>query len=278
MRCFPVLLLLPLALTGCSKARHPSVSGSIPTPPAQQAATPQMAPPPTTPPQAPGVAPQGSGVTPQGSNIKGKIIERMDAPPYTYLKLKTGKTEVWTAVPETKVAKGTVVTVLNVMQMDNFESKTLKRKFEVIFFGTAAALGDAAVPAEGTAPGDVALTHAKAAKGPAVAPDVKVDKATGPDARTVAEVHAQKAALKGKPVSIHGKVVKYTAEVMGKNWMHLRDGSGDAGKGDNDIAITTKDSVKVGDLVLVRGVVRTNKDFGAGYTYEVIVEDATIKH
>ena len=249
-----LVLILPLALIACSKTQHPSVSG-----------------PGSAPAAAPPMAPQAPAASPQGANIKGKIIERMDAPPYTYLKLQTAKGDVWAAVPETKAAKGSEVTVFNAMEMDNFESKTLKRKFEVVFFGTLAA------PAT-TMPADASMQHATAAKGPADAPDVKVDKATGPDARTVAEIHAQKAALKEKPVSIHGKVVKYTAEVMGKNWIHLRDGSGDSAKGDNDLTVTTRDSAKVGDVILVKGVVRVNKDFGSGYTYEVIVEDATIKH
>lgn len=153
------------------------------------------------------------------------------------------------------------------MQMDNFESKALKRKFDVVFFGTLDA------PAASPSP---AMQHATAAKGPADAPDVKVDKAKGPDARTVAEIHAQKMALKEKSVTIHGKVVKFTSEVMSKNWIHLRDGSGDASRGDNDITITTKGTAKVGDVVLVKGIVRVNKDFGSGYTYAVIVEDAKI--
>lgn len=267
MRSFTALLL-PLALIGCSKAQHPSAVPPSATPKGAlgaSAPSPAMTPPATPP-------------APQGNNIKGTIVERMDAPPYTYLKLKTAQNEVWAAVPETKAGKGTEVTVFNAMQMNNFESKTLKRTFEVVFFGTLTPPAAAGAPADGTAPGNVAMTHAMAAKGPMDAPDVKVEKATGPDARTVAETHAQKAGLKEKTVTIHGKVVKFTGEVMGKNWIHLRDGSGDPAKGDNDIAVTTHDSAKLGDVVLIKGTVRTNKDFGSGYTYDVIVEDATIKH
>ena len=75
---------------------------------------------------------------------------------------------------------------------------------------------------------------------------------------------------------IRAKVVKFSSNIMGKNWMHLRDGSGSRAAQDDDITVTTADSAAVGDVVLVRGVVRLNKDFGAGYAYPVIIEDAKV--
>jgi hypothetical protein len=83
---------------------------------------------------------------------------------------------------------------------------------------------------------------------PAAAPaPVKVPKATGPDARTVAEVVAGKATLKGKPVLVHGQVVKVSSGILGKNWLHLQDGSGTASAGTNDILVTTGHGA-VGDV------------------------------
>ena len=76
-------------------------------------------------------------------------------------------------------------------------------------------------------------------------------------------------------MTIRAKVVKYNAGIMGKNWLHLRDGSGKADK-DNDLTVTSNDVAKVGDVVVIKGAVRTDKDFGAGYAYPVIVEDAKI--
>jgi hypothetical protein len=122
----------------------------------------------------------------------------------------------------------------------------------------------------------MAAQHAAAATGPADVGSVKVDKAAGPDARTVAEVYAQKAQLKEKKVAVRGKVVKFSAGIMGRNWVHLRDGSGAQDKGTNDITVTTGDQAAVGDVVVAKGVVRTDKDFGAGYAYPVIVEDAKL--
>ena len=244
MRHFPVLLLTFTALMGCRRDEPPAPRTAVPThAPASEAAS---------------------------SSITGRVLERIDASPYSYLRIQSGQGEIWAAVPETKVEKGAEVTVNNAMQMDGFESKTLKRKFDVIFFGTL-------TPSAG-APMGAAMQHAEAAKGPADVPDVKVAKASGPGARTVAETYAQKSALNEKPIVIRGKVVKFTAEVMGKNWIHLRDGSGSPERGDNDLTLTTKDTVKVGDVVLVKGTVRINKDFGSGYTYSVIVEDAKVSN
>lgn len=105
--------------------------------------------------------------------------------------------------------------------------------------------------------------------------DVKVPRATGQDARTVAEVYAQRAALKDRTVTVRGKVVKFTAGVMGKNWIHLRDGTGTAGK-DNDVTVTTQDPAAKGDVVLVRGKVALDQDIGMGAPYPVIIQDAKV--
>jgi hypothetical protein len=134
----------------------------------------------------------------------------------------------------------------------------------------------AETPPAGQPPNDAVHRNAGVAKGPDVG-TVKVPKATGPDARTVAEIIAKGADLKDKPVAVRGKVVKYTAGVMGKNWLHLRDGSGSAADNTNDLVVTTKDETKVGDVVLARGTVRTDVNLGSGYSYKVLVEEATLQ-
>ena len=235
-------------------------------------------------------APSAEAPTDAGTSLKGKVLERIDAAPYSYLKLATGTGEVWAAVPQTTAAEGSEVTVTGAFPMKDFESKSLKRKFDVVYFGTLsdpnAAAPVAAPAAAGAMPaghpptsGDGATMgeqHKAAAAGPSTVKEVKVDKASGPDARTVAEIYAQHTDLKEKPVAVRGQVVKFNAGIMGRNWVHLRDGSGIPEKGDNDITVTTGDQVAVGDVVTVKGTVRLDKDFGAGYTYPVIVEDAKI--
>jgi hypothetical protein len=86
-----------------------------------------------------------------------------------------------------------------------------------------------------------------------------------------------KAGLKGKSVLVRGQVVKVNTGIMGKNWLHLRDGSGSATDGSNDILVTTKDTAALGDVVSVKGTVRTDVDLGSGYTYAVLIEDAAVR-
>jgi len=217
-----------------------------------------------------------SGEPAQAQGLTGKVLERIDAAPYSYLRLQTARGEVWAAVPEAKLEKGAEVTIANPMLMNNFESKTLNRTFAEIFFGNLAPAGgaQAAMPAHADAPQGQPAT----APGAPVVPKeaVKVDKAAGADARTVAEVWAQKGSLKEKSVTIRGQVVKYNPGVMGKNWIHLQDGSGEASKGNHDITVTSQDPAAKGDIVTVKGIVRQDKDFGAGYVYALIVEDAKV--
>ena len=119
----------------------------------------------------------------------------------------------------------------------------------------------------------MAAAHAGAAKPEIDLANISVPKASGANARTVAEINTQSAALKDKPVVVAGKVVKFNPDIMGKNWVHLRDGTGTEADKTNDILVTTKAEVKAGDIVTFSGTVRTDKDFGSGYIYKVMVED-----
>ena len=136
-------------------------------------------------------------------------------------------------------------------------------------------MATATYAAEPIAPQDLPPGHPSIGK-PVDLGDVRVPKATGANAKTVEEIVTQRAQLKDKPVEVRGKVVKFNAAIMGKNWLHLRDGTGAEAKGSNDILVTTQGQAKPGDVVTVRGTVRTDKDFGSGYAYDVMIEDATI--
>ena len=104
---------------------------------------------------------------------------------------------------------------------------------------------------------------------------IRVTKASGSDGRTVEDIHAKRAQLKDKKVAVRGKVVTATNGVLGKNWLHVRDGTG---TGDSaDLTVASNDTATVGDTVLVTGTVRLDRDLGAGYRYDVLVEDAKLK-
>jgi hypothetical protein len=104
----------------------------------------------------------------------------------------------------------------------------------------------------------------------------RVDKATGPNAFAIGELWAQKAQLANKAVSVRGVVVKYTPGVMGKNWIHLQDGTGNAARGTIDLTATTAQTAALGDTVVVTGTVRINQDLGAGYRYALLLDGATL--
>ena len=132
-----------------------------------------------------------------------------------------------------------------------------------------------AVSAMPPAGGSTTSPHSGMSK-PVDVGDVKVSKASGPDARTVAEIVTDKAALKDKNVVVRGKVVKYTPGVLGKNWLHVRDGTGKAADGTDDVLVASKDETKIGDVVIARGIVRTDVDLGSGYSYKVMVDEAKL--
>jgi hypothetical protein len=210
--------------------------------------------------------------------LRGEVLEVKDAPPYTYLRLKTKNGEMWAAVNQSTVAKGAQVTIEDALLMKDFESRSLGRKFDRIALGTLAAGGTPAAGPASAAPAPIpgANPHTTVAAAPALG-NIKVAKATGNDARTVAEIVGKRGDLRDKPVTVRGQVVKFTSGVMGKNWVHLRDGTGSANDRTDDVLVTTADDTKVGEVVTARGVVRTDKDFGAGYAYQVIVEDAKLQ-
>ncbi len=274
MRDSAVVLFAVLAV-GCNTSAAPR---PVPVAPGRTTPTGSVAPPATADTTTP---------SPLGT-LTGSILETMDSGGYTYLRLKTPGGEVWAAVNQATVKKGGTVTVVNGMTMDGFESKTLKRKFDHIVFGSLASASSAAAPAGAAASASgqptldpqvlagIAAQHASVASGPADIGEISVEKAEGKEARTVAEIFAGKAALKGNLVAVRGKVVKYNPGILGRNWIHLRDGSGSRDTQDDDITVTTTATSAVGDVVLARGTLHLDQDFGAGYAYAVILEDAEL--
>lgn len=226
---------------------------------------------------------------PGGSALRGKVVETMDAGPYTYVLVDTGAEKVWAAAPKFPIAVGDRVTVPEGIPMENYKSTTLDREFDLVYFVGAIGKGDE-MPAIPEAPAPGAEAGGAAGLGPGVTlpegmhPKVDATQAAK-DAgvsfagikkagKTVAEVFDGRSGIAGKEVSVRGRVVKFNPQVMGKNWIHLQDGTG--GAGTNDLTITTDTVAKVGDTVLVKGKVTLDKDFGFGYRYDLIMEDAKV--
>ena len=200
---------------------------------------------------------------------KGKVLQAITSGGYTYVELKKKSGEkVWLAVTAAEIAIGSQQTFNPGMVMHGFESKTLKRVFDQIIFSelVAPAKGKEKKEVSGTSPGSQGT----------VSPDVKVKvkKATGKNGYTVSELYKNRAKLNKKKVAVRGKVVKVSSNIMGKNWVHLRDGSGSHATGDFNLVVTSKSIPADGEVVLVNGTLYKDKDFGGGYKYPVIIEDA----
>jgi len=199
----------------------------------------------------------------------GKVLQIISSAGYTYVELRKKSGEkIWLAVPAADIAVGSQQTFNPGMVMPNFESKTLKRTFDKIVFTELAA------PAKGKEKKEVS-GKSPGSRG-TVSPDVKVKvkKAAGKNGYTVAELYKNKAKLNKKKIAVRGKVVKVSSGIMGKNWIHLRDGSGSQASNDFNLVVTSKSIPAEGEVVLVNGTLYQNKDFGGGYKYEVIVEEA----
>lgn len=228
--------------------------------------------------EAPAANPSATGT------VRGKVLEVKDVENFTYLRLKTQDGETWAAIIKAPVKVGDAIEIEHAIVMTDFESKSLKKTFPSIIFGRlggAGAVDDAGMgePAMNGHPANALGTSyatLPARKLEAIN-DEHVARAKGANARSVAEVMTAGAKLKDKTVRVRGKVVKYNPGIMGRNWVHLRDGSGSAADGTNDILVTTLNEAKPGDIVTAQGVVHVDKDFGAGYSYKVLIEDATLQ-
>lgn len=222
--------------------------------------------------------PQVANAAPDDAPLSGKVVETMNAGGYTYVHLEKNGKKTWAAIPAMEVKVGQELTLQPGVEMNNFTSKSLKRTFESIIF-SGGLMQAGGKPAGGD---KSASSHhgggGKATETAKVSEKISVEKAAGPDAYTVSEIHEKAAALNEKTAVVRAKVVKVSEGIMGKNWVHLQDGSGDASLGTHKLVVTSQELPAVGDVVTMKGTIYKDKDFGAGYKYAVIMEKGTIEH
>lgn len=283
------VLSLALAFTGCSNQNDKKAEA-----PAEQKEAAVQAP-------AQDVKALPPAQVAEAATLEGTVVETFNSGGYTYIHLDTGSKKLWAAVGETSVAAGEKVTLQNGPVMTDFYSKTLDRTFpEIIFSGGCQVAGKEPQAAAAPAGGEAAPSFSAALQGEGAAPvmpppgmgvedagggsikavtpvqEVKVDKAEGENGYKVEEIFEKAADLAGKKVKIRGKVVKVSPNIMGRNWVHLQDGSGDAMKNSHDLVVTTADVPELNSIVVAEGVLTKDKDFGSGYFYNVIIEEALI--
>lgn len=249
-----------LALAGaCAKSSGPAPVADVASPSGMQPAASHAA----TPATAPAAAPDTN-------SVEGTVVETMDASNYTYVRVKTATGEIWAATSTFKVAVGEKVIVPLENPMQNFKSTNLKREFPLIYF-----VGHISRPGEAvaTAPTDVTPTTPE---GPMEEPTLIEKIAAAPGGTTVANIVTNRKTMAGKTVTVRGKVMKFNGGILGSNWIHIQDGSGAIKDGTHDILATSNAVAKVGDIVTITGQVAIDKDFGAGYSYAVLLQNATV--
>jgi len=196
-----------------------------------------------------------------------KVLEFADAGTYTYVKLDDNGKVFWGAITARPVEIGKTYVYEPSMMMKNFPSKQLGKTFDSVMF--IQNFSDAKAVHESSIARSEPQAHTKTAP----QSGINVEPAKG--GKTVAQIYADKNSLNGKKVTVRGKVVKISENIMSRHWIHIQDGTGSDGNSDLTITTDMPLDFKVGDIVTFNGVLAADKDFGAGYKYAVIVEGAS---
>ena len=262
------VVVLALAAAACGTPQSPAQSAA----PAAASAP------------AVGVAGSSAGAAAgvDAGTIRGAVAETMNSGGYTYARLTADGKDTWIAGSEFPVKVGDQLSAAVDMPMENFHSRTLNRDFPLVYFVREVALNGKTLTAAdaGSSMPALAGSHGSAEAAASEAPEAPTLIAAVPPLAgsvKIADVWAKRAALSGKPLVLRGRIVKVNLAIMGTNWYHLQDGSGVVKDGTHDLVVTSAAELKAGDVVTVNGTLTTDKDFGAGYSYEAIVERADIR-
>ncbi|MCF6331197.1 MAG: hypothetical protein L3I99_06590 [Sulfurimonas sp.] len=201
------------------------------------------------------------------------ILETMNATGYTYAKVDEDGAIYWIASPQTNVKVGDTVSYIEQMVMKDFVSKSLDKTFDYLMFASAMVKpGEAHDHASHVSQPHPVDTKSSSTPNTVEATVEKISVAKLDGGYNIEELYASKDKLKDKSIKLRAKVVKVSKAIMGKDWIHLQDGTGEGAT--SDIMLTTKDStVKVGDIVIVEAIYKTDVDLGYGYFFEVILQE-----
>ena len=195
------------------------------------------------------------------------VSEVIQTSAYTYLKVTEKNKTYWMAVTKQEASVGDKFYYDNALEMTDFKSKELDRVFDTILF----VQNISAEPIAKSNP----VAGKKSPKGKALEamnPDIHVPVAEG--GISIADLFSAKSNYENKKVKVSGQVVKVNQNIMSRNWIHIQDGS--QYEGNYDLTITSQQTAKVGDVITVEGIISLEKDFGAGYLYDLIMEDGKL--
>jgi len=208
----------------------------------------------------------GAAVLPEDMH---KVVVRQVLPTdkYVYLNVDENGDNFWIATMKQEVNPGETVYYKGGLLKTHFESKEYHRTFDKIYLVSRIVKADHFRQVNPMKAKTMNNTSGRVEIKESIGEKIKVK-----GSLSIATLIANPEKYEGKKVQLSGKVVKANYNIMGRNWVHLKDGSRD----DFDLVCTTDVPVPEGHVITINGVVRLNKDFGAGYVYDVIVEDAVL--
>lgn len=204
--------------------------------------------------------------TDQQTEHKVVVHEALNTERYTYLRVKEENEEFWVAISKRDVKIGQTYYYTGGLLKKNFQSQEFDRNFETVYL-----VSDFREMPMGSGNASMQAVHANAEVAAIDPGTISVEPAKG--AVKISEIIANPAKYAGKMVIVTGKCVKVNPMIMGRNWVHLQDGSGK----NADLTVTTVENISLGSAITLEGMIAVDKDFGAGYRYNVIMESAVVK-
>lgn len=224
--------------------------------------------------------PSSMSMKKNSSIFYGKVLEIKPAMGYKYLKIQEQDKQTWVAIANAPVKVGDKIGFDKKTLMKDFKSKSLDQEFKEIYFAS-----DVYLPEKTTKPKsmkEMLGLGAIATKDPHISIEPKDETPAKPfikkDTYTIEEIHMWRKNLKDQIITLEGTVSKVSHGIMKRDWVHIGDGSGNEKKLTHDLVFTTTSTtIKTGDKILAKGKVIVDKDFGYGYFYKVIIENATFE-
>lgn len=204
-----------------------------------------------------------------GANVHTVVVQEViQASGYTYLKVKEKDSDFWIAITKREIEAGETFSFADGLEMKNFKSKDLQRTFETIYFVSKISNNEPSLSGSKQSAGNPHRIKPTTDK-----KEISIEAVEG--GISIGELFSNRDSYANKTVLIKGQVTKVNRAIMGKNWVHLQDGT--SGSGSYDLTITTQDQVNIGDIVIFEGTIVLNKDFGSGYAYDVLMEEAMLQ-
>jgi len=233
-----------------------------------------------------------SRTTKSNFDYSGIVKEVIQTTNYTYCFVNTNNTDYWIAISKLNINEGEVIYYNKGLEMLNFHSKELDRTFSVVYFVQKASKNPNSGIVTNTVTKDNLTTkpkidkknfsYDKAFDGITISDlyanreidkkNFSYDKAF--DGITISDLYANRGKYANKKVRIRGRITKFNSSIMSRNWAHIQDGTDN--NGNFDLTVTTQETVNIDELVTFEGTIALDKDFGAGYFYPIIMEEAVI--